>query len=167
MTARIAQINVTYNREEDRLLVRIRSHQDEEYRVWLTRRYTQMLVGAIENLLQGESPVPPDSPQVRAERAFEHEHTTSQADLSTPYEEGAETFPLGEDGVLGYKITVEKKEPPLLHLLPRAGRGITVPAVPRLLHNLHHLLRQASEGAKWALTFGLKPLSADGSRTLN
>ncbi len=153
MSARIEQMNVSYSRDEDRLLLRIRSTDNEEFRLWLTRRYTQLAFRALEKLLQDVAPgTSVAAPQRAAEVAFDHQHTTSQADFATPYEETADSYPLGEDGILGYRITVEQKNGAYLHLLPRSGAGVKLPAEPAIMHNLYHLLHKAADGAEWALT---------------
>lgn len=155
--ARIAQVNVTYQREEDRLLLKIRSTENEEFRLWLTRRFTQLLLRAIEKLLAGD-PEPRQSAALeRATREFEHDRITAAADRDTPYDESAESFPLGRDGVLGYGITVKPGNPPTLVLFPREGTGVSLPAQKQLLHNLHHLLQQSSGAAEWKLETALQP----------
>ncbi len=155
--APIAQVNVSYQREEDRLLLKIRSTDNAEYRLWLTRRYTQLLLGAIEKLLAGEPEPGQTAEKYRATRAFEHERITASADLNTPYEENAESFPLGAEGVLGYRISIRPGTPASLQLQPRSGAGVSLPGLPQLLHNLYHLLRQAAESADWKLAAGIRP----------
>lgn len=47
MTSRLHQINVSHNTLEDRLLLRISTNTGEEFRMWLTRRYTSLLIGVL------------------------------------------------------------------------------------------------------------------------
>ncbi len=164
--AQIAQVNVTYQREEDRLLLRIRSTENLEFRLWLTRRYTQLLLRAIEKMLDTTPAAGLSNERERATRAFEHERFTATADRSTPYEETAQSFPLGEDGALGYRITVHAGTPATLELLPREGAGIALPGQKQLLHNLHHLLEQAAGSAEWNLQSALETGNPPDTRPL-
>ena len=50
MTTQLHQMNVSYFPVEDRLLLKISSRNDDEYRLWLTRRYAQLLL----KILDGE-----------------------------------------------------------------------------------------------------------------
>lgn len=169
MSGQIEQVNVSYSRDEDRILLRIHSSENAEYRVWMTRRYTQLLFQAIEKILDIQpADLPAESASRKAQAAFDHDNATSQADFETPYNDEAAQYPLGEDGILGYRITVDQKPAPMLHLLPKAGAGISLPAQRTLMHNLYHLLRQAAANANWGLQTGLERF-AEGStsRTVN
>jgi hypothetical protein len=44
------QLNGTYYPEEDRLMLRIRTNDNSEYRLWLTRLITQKILAVIEKI---------------------------------------------------------------------------------------------------------------------
>jgi hypothetical protein len=53
----IRQLNASHSKTEDRLLLRLTTREDEEFRLWLTRRLTQELLAHLRALLHP----PPDS----------------------------------------------------------------------------------------------------------
>ena len=44
------QLNGTYFAEEDRVMLKIRTKDDAEYRLWLTRHITQKVLAVIEKI---------------------------------------------------------------------------------------------------------------------
>jgi len=74
--------------------------------------------------------------------------------LEKKYEpEVADSFPLGENGVLGFRINTKKLEGEILglELLPEEGQGITLNLNKSLLYMFHNVLTQGITQADWAL----------------
>jgi hypothetical protein len=118
----IKQLNGTYLVNEDRVLFRFNTQNQEEYRFWFTRRVTLFILAATSHLLgkMREQTHSPDA--AKAINHFEkeaileaskNEQTTSQA-----YETGL-NFPLGFDPILVMDVTCS---------LTKNGEKLTTPA---------------------------------------
>lgn len=148
MNNALQQANITYIPEQDRLLLRISTGADAEFRVWLTRRYSALLLKVFTE-------------QIERDGGY-HELASRQDTLSRlrggaldqPYEPGPRTnYPLGEQGVLGYRITVGRNEAGVtnLQLLPEQGQGLTINLDKSTLYMLYNVLEQALILTDWNL----------------
>ena len=117
----IKQFNATYLVNEDRVLFRFNTQNQEEYRFWFTRRVTLFILAATSHLLakMREQTHSPDA--AKAINHFEkeaileaskNEQATSQA-----YETGL-NFPLGFDPILVMDVTCS---------LTKNGEKLTTP----------------------------------------
>jgi hypothetical protein len=148
MSNALQQMNMIYVAEQDRLLLRISTTGDAEYRVWLTRRYCGLLLQVfLEQIeLQGGY-------QGLASRQDTLAQLRGGA-LDQPYEPGPRTnYPLGEQGVLGYRINVNRDQAGAtqLQLLPEQGQGVNVNLDKSTLYMLYNVLEQALTQTDWNL----------------
>ncbi|MDM8544889.1 hypothetical protein [Candidatus Venteria ishoeyi] len=161
MSQAIHQMQVRYIPAEDRLLFRLNTRNQEEFRFWLTRRYSMELWKALLHMLDGEQApqMLSQTPQAKqAVRAFQHEQVLNQADMETPYKEHEENmFPLGEEPVLlsRIKIKTTDKQRHILCLHPATGKGLDLALDGNLLHSFCHLLSQGASQTNWGLRFKL------------
>jgi len=146
MTDKLHQINVTYAGKEDRLLLRATTIKGDEYRIWLTRRYTMMLFTILNKAMEkhGGAPAIGSSEQTKQmlkagalEKVFEEEKTTN--------------YPLSEDGFLAFGIKTANTPEGNLHLeiLPEKGPGVTFNLDKQLLYMLQNLLSLGIDRADW------------------
>ncbi len=153
MTAKLRQVNVTYDNTEDRLLLRVSTSDGKEYRAWCTRRYTRLLLEQLEKLFESEV----DAQQVVPEQArkevarMKHGGEVAEDSFKQPYEEDADTFPLGEEGVLltALRYNIQESGVVAMNLSCSDGRGMTLNLNHKLRHQVYELLRRASERAAW------------------
>lgn len=173
MSARLEQVNLGYNAKEDRLLFKVRNSDAQEYRLWMTRRFTGLLWDVVGRIIrETELSVELDaSVNHDAVLQFEHEQALQKGDFASAYEETASSFPLGEDGKLGFKITYNKLEGKrvTLNLLPEDGPGISMGVDSPMLHNLCKLISDSTKAAGWNLELGMlgKTEGESGQRVLN
>lgn len=146
--SKLQQINITYVPEEDRLLLRASTARDEEYRLWLTRRYAALLMQVLRKRIDQAGGIyklasdPQTTDQLR------------QGATTQPYQRGEKhIFPLGEDGTLGYGIKVGDLQNGCvaLQLAPKQGQGLNLNLDPSLLYLVSNLLEQAILRADWRL----------------
>ena len=96
------QISLSYSSEEDRLLLIISTQEREEYRIWLSRRYTGMLLGVIRKIIDnfaGSSnhTVGEDVQNIFRDGAFDQ-----------PMDQTPDSLAFGEDGILAYGLKTEQ-----------------------------------------------------------
>lgn len=152
---RLEQFSASFVSEQDRLLLRVRSSDDAEYRFWITRRYLALLWPMLMKMADAfSSRKAPGDPLTRSTLAeLAHGEAVSKADFGSAYQDGT-LFPLGEEPILLARITVKPLEgnTQTLMLLPQQGRGINLELDERLVHVLARLLQEAAAAAEWGLS---------------
>jgi hypothetical protein len=146
MSDALQQINLAYVAEEDRLLLKVRTASEAEFRIWFTRRYSGLLLQVLTDQIEREGGY-----QLLASRretldqlkggAFDHAYAPGP-DLN---------YPLGEPGVLAYRINVSTGNTGVmtLQLLPEEGLGITFTLDKSTLYMLYNLLDQGLRQTEW------------------
>lgn len=152
MAEPLHQLNVTYVAAEDRLLLRASTRAGDEYRLWLTRRYSGLLTAILQKQMEkfGGAPVLAASDAAR--------DLFRQGAMEKKYEGGSSVnFPLGEGGILAVRINSRIGEDGVmqLQLLPAQGEGVTLSLNQTLLYMFYTLLTQGAEQAEWRLSPGL------------
>lgn len=151
---RLEQFNAAYDALQDRILLRIRTSNDAEYRFWITRRFLSLLwpvlMKMVDEFSARKAPGDPLTRSTLAELA--HGNAVGNADFKSEYKDGCQ-FPLGETPVLLAKISLMpiKGETQTLVMLPLDGQGINLDLDERLAHITARLLQQAAAGAEWGL----------------
>ena len=166
----IHQLSVTYQAEQDRILLRVNSTGGEEMRLWLTRR---LMVGLwpllgkmhTDQLLHadpaGTALHRVDEDLRRMVADFRKEEFMQKADFDTPYMD-KEILPLGAEPLVvtdvdatplaGGRLRLAFTERPSI-----AGgdkpRGFHMELDPRLLQGMMHLLEQALARSRWREAF--------------
>ena len=145
---KLHQVNVTYSSKEDRLLLRVTTKLGAEYRIWLTRRFTVLLLNILIKAMDqyGGPASLGANPKTRAmfksgamEKAFDEDNTTN--------------FPFGIKGFLAYAVKTADMADGNLHLeiLPEKGKGVSVNLDKALLYMFHNLLSQGISRAEWQI----------------
>jgi len=147
MTTRLHQMNIRYVPTEDRLLLKISSRQGDEFRLWLTRRYTGLLVNVLHQEMDknGGGQVLASSDETR--RMYK------DGAFDKRYEDKHQNYPLGEAGVLAYRIKIANTPDGSLQLdmAPEHGQGISLSLNASLTYMMYNLLSRGVEQAGWNL----------------
>lgn len=173
----LEQFSASYDAAQDRLLLRIRSSDDAEFRFWITRRYLALLWPLLMKMADEFSARKATDPATRNTLAeLAHGEAVNKADFGSAYREGS-IYPLGEDPVLLGRVTVKPMQgnTQTLTLLPQEGQGINLDLDEKLVHVLARLLQQAAVAADWGLSLDINPgagavpdaLHAGGPRLLH
>ncbi len=152
------QINIEYNSVEDRLLLRVSEKESHggcvEYRSWLTRRFVNVFIKAIDKLIEddlaGDMQVSPDA--LEAMKKFQQEAALAKADFSTSYAADLESCTLmGEVPFLVSILKIKKKSKNkyIVSLLTNENAGINITANTDLIHSLRKLLLTSAKNAGW------------------
>ena len=172
--SQISQIQVKFVATEDRLLLRVSSSAQQEFRFWLTARLVKLLYPALYDALsKTPSAVTQQTPIGKKEVvAFEHHKAVSQADFTTGFKEIKQSFPLGDEAILVTKCQLRPQNDgnTVLALAPEEGQGIDINLSNELLHSFTKLLTDAANVAQWPLStesIAEQSLSNDDNITLN
>ncbi len=165
----IRQLQMSYSPEEDRILLRVNTNTGEEFRFWLTRRFSQILVKALADHRAVDPDVStqatPDAKQ--AVQTFKQEVAQEKGDFNQEFKQ-SESFPLGDTPVLAYKLSYAIEANKLkLSIEPKSGQGINIVLDSVLNFNVNKLLRSASETGKWGLFWGNDEAEIPQSRVIN
>jgi len=165
--SQLKQVQVAFAPVEDRLLLRISTRAGEEFRFWLTRRFTRMLWPVLLEAAGHDPAVAGQASQHAREAvlAFRHEQAASAADFAKPFEGGARSLPLGDAPLLLSRVRLRKPpgERPVLCLHPARSPGIELALDPGLLHSLTRLLSEGAGKADWGFSLELPgPPAAPG-----
>ncbi len=153
--AGIAQIQLRYMPVADRLLLRISTTANAEFRFWVTRRLTRLLWPALVKQLATIPAVEfaSTSDARREILAFEHARAIEGANFVTPFQTTAQVLPLGEEPLLISKVTLRAAEPNGKQLSIVTDRGVTLDLTltQALGHSLCELLGRAVATTEWDL----------------
>ncbi|MDX1374690.1 MAG: hypothetical protein R3357_03940 [Burkholderiales bacterium] len=174
---RLRQINIDYDAEHDRLLMRIGTSDGAELRLWLTRRYVKLLWPLLVKLAEDASPRIRTQANPEARKALlglEHEQALARADFSRPYENKTPKTPLGESPLLLSRIQTghDRNGQPIVALHPSDGQGVTLNLDAVLLHSLCRLIQAAAQKSDWDIELRLpgsdsRPPTERVQRTIN
>jgi len=149
----IRQLQVACDQVQDRLLLRISSQDDEEYRIWLTRRFLRELWPHLSRLAGKQVVATPIVGETPADEAVNFDQAFS--------EENA-TFPLGSTPLLSSELKVDTLSDGTFNLTFREGRerSFQLAVNADLLHTLCAMLRAGAEHAQWNLALDGAPATA-------
>ena len=102
----IKQFNGTYHPREDRLQVRFNTPNDEEFKLWMTRRLTLHLMHFCEQFALKQLSTKHSSAIVKDMDEFEQQALKQKADFSTAYAP-SQKMPLGDFPILVTGITLK------------------------------------------------------------
>ena len=144
----LQQINISYVPNEDRLLLKARTSNENELRIWLTRRYTSLLINVLAQQMDKAGGI----------MELASNKTTLEQFKGGAFEQdykplSRQNFPLVENGILGYRINAGKNADARvnLQLLPETGEGLNLVLDKSMLFMFYNLLEQALVHAEWNL----------------
>jgi hypothetical protein len=162
MAVRIRQLNIAYVPVQDRLLLRVNTTENSEYRLWFTRHFIRVLWPEVIKILTADPQVQVqgDKQKKQAVLSFKHEKALSQSNFSRKYDENVEDRPLGTSPLLVsvMRIKATDSAATVLAFQNPQGRGVELFMDQDLLHSFCKLLCDTVEKANWELN--LNPLQA-------
>jgi hypothetical protein len=161
------QIQVGYNAENDRLLLRATFRDPEralhEVRAWLTRRIVHRLWPGIMRAL--ETKVTLERPQAQHARreivGMAHQASISEnvqrGGFSKQFEDAAASFPLGSDPLLitTANFHLKAQQPVRIELVASNGKRFEIAFSDGILHGFCKLLQDGVKTAQWGLELAM------------
>jgi hypothetical protein len=155
----IAQLNVTYDPLQDRVLLRVGSSDGTEIRLWLTRR---LLLGlrpmwqrAVEHARSLVLPAGATHDARNALIELERESVRTVGDFKSPFKAAAAPtqLPLGELPLLVSEVRLTPQPSGNLKSeWEENGKAVTMELAPAMMHALSELIDQAVLQAEWGVT---------------
>ena len=152
----IRQLQVANDHLQDRLVLRVSTQADEEYRVWLTRRFLRELWPHLAALIsQQPIPVPVAGNALPAEAG----------NFEQPFSDEKATYPLGSTPLLTSEVKFDTLSDGSFNLIFREGRerSFQLGLKLDLLQALCAMLRAGAENAQWNLALDYAPSVASST----
>ena len=155
-TNSIAQFNIQFDAVEDRLQLRVLSRDNTEIRVWLTRRYVDLLLNTMPQQLSENS-----QQKLQAWQPNKGDSLTEQGSDDVRFDEqylGSDKTerPLGDEPVLVSTIAYRKQENDYLVLIfgqaDEEGIKMQISLSDDLAENLWQMLAEACRIAEWHIS---------------
>jgi len=140
----IRQLQISNDHVQDRLILRVATQADEEYRLWFTRRFLRELWPHLANTLGKQAdPVPLVMEETPAEAAS----------FDQPFADENATYPLGMTPLLTNEVKCDSLSDGTFSLTFREGRerSFQLGLNAELLQALCAMLRAGAEHAQWNL----------------
>lgn len=171
----IYQIQIAYLDQEDRLVLSINSKENEEIRLFLTRRivviFLKMLNQTIEYVLNtkvelddikeseiSDINIPKgvlgkaahQQMEKQMQNQMHHQNIVNESNYDTPFNSG-DKFPIGESPVLVSKVTIniDKSDNIALILSATNNKDINLDINEQILHNLSDVLIKVMPVTNW------------------
>jgi hypothetical protein len=172
----IHQLSVNHDERQDRLLLRLNTQDQQEFRFWLTRRMTLRLMPAIQQSavrLEAAQPgvAATDAPSQHLLTELKRDAFLKKADFATPFENRATQWPLGAEPLLITDAHLTIKPSGALEISfedksdPAQARACQLTLQVSLVHGMVHLIQQASEKAEWVAVVSAAKATDTGSVT--
>jgi hypothetical protein len=170
--AAIQQINLGYNTQQDRLLMRVGLADNSELLVWLTYRVTRQLW----QLLNGETNLPTansiqaETPPLQAVEQFKQEmqvaETLEKMDFVTEYQPRKAVVNDGAMLAISMVLVSYEQKPPTLEIPCLEGITVRMNLTQELILALCNMLQLSTKEAAWdmgtsAQALASKPLVAN------
>ena len=170
--AAIQQINLGYNTEQDRLLLRVGLADNSELLIWLTNRITKQL----GQLLNGECNLPTatsiqaETPPEKAVEQFMQEiqaaETLQKMDFATEYQPRKAVVNKGAMLAIGLILVTYPEKPPTLEIPCMEGVTVRINLTQELILALCNMLQLSTKEAGWDIgspkqTQGMRALAVD------
>lgn len=160
--AAIQQINLGYNTEQDRLLLRVGLADNSELLVWLTNRITKQLW----QLLNGEANLPTatsiqaETPPEKAVAQFKQEIQTVEAlqkmDFVTEYQPRKAVVNNGAMLAIGLMLVTCQEKPPTLEIPCMEGVTVRINLTQELILALCNMLQLSTKEAGWDINLPIQ-----------
>lgn len=173
----LMQFDAGYHPKEDRILLRVTNSDEEEYRLWLTRRMTGRLLNEFKpktsayRIAEGfesddmepgapEAPRDPLDAQTVMKADLSQQAAAARQDFSSPFK-GGRHFPLGKEGVVIASVDFhpDGKGPGNHTLLFRTvtGGALGIGVSAHVFNSIFEVLERVTRRADWGLISTLPP----------
>ncbi len=164
MSGGINQIQMLYDPGEDRILLRVNSTEHQEFRFWLTRRFSILLLKVLRDHLESDPDISTQgTPEAReAVREFKQEKAITSANFQEKFNEDARELPLGPAIRVAFRLNYNIKGDNLhLGIQPKEGQGINMVINRDINLSVTRLLLDAARKGEWKLENGIDNVRGD------
>jgi hypothetical protein len=149
----IKQFNGSYMPNEDRLMFRLNTSEDDEYRFWFTRRVTLFILAATDHLVEKKLEQKHDKPAAKAIAQFQQEAVKEQTKFTNDYVP-ASKYPIGADPILVMDVKctmmqVDNIDVLSMDLILPGGSNLNLKLTVPILQTMRLLLERLAAQGNW------------------
>ena len=138
---------------EDRLMFRLNTSEDDEYRFWFTRRVTLFILAATEHLVEKKLEQTHEKPAAKAIAQFQQEAVKEQTKFTNEYVP-ASKYPIGADPILVMDVKctmmqVDNIDVLSMDLVLPGGSNLNLKLTIPILQAMRLLLERFAQQANW------------------
>jgi len=158
MIGRLHQINMEYRAVEDRIVLRLNTTDQKEFRLWMTRRFARQLWDALMKIMAQNPGIQKfqDPDAQKAMMAFEQDRVVKKEQFEQKFSENAADFPLGKEPQLltgfAYHAAAEKN-PGRIAFQTQKGADINLPVNDQIVYSMAKMLANIVKQTGWDLKF--------------
>lgn len=156
------QINVGYDLQQDRLLLRFSTLEQLEYKMWITRRMLKGMWPGLVQLMQN-TPMVRQQAEPAAKQAvveFQREQALAQTKFGTEYDAAQLPAVPGEPMlVYGLRMRPNPAGGHDIEFMQRQGAGVHIRLQDAMVHALAKLMQDAVKATDWDMRLDLPPAS--------
>lgn len=155
----IHQLSLAYQADQDRLLLRVRTLDEQLFELWLTRRMMVRLWQPLQNTASAASlgavsrsaTILPEARDMMTQTL--REKAKEKADFRSPFDENAKVRPLGDQPMLVAAVDLKRQGNGHVEVVLRdaSQRNLSLNLAPDLLNNLLSLMERALVHSEWGL----------------
>jgi hypothetical protein len=166
------QFQATYQREQDRILLRLNTRTNEEVRLWFTRRmltnFYPHLVKSVRTMgNEAVQAISHDGGPSKDLAGFRQQETLAKADFSTPFNDVSVQYPAGIEPLLVTQIQVTQLANQTIRIafeekMPagESVRKFEVSLALTMVQALQHLLEVVLKQSDWGIQAQPLPTAA-------
>lgn len=149
------QVQIYYSPEEDRIILKVNSRDDQQFSMAFTRRFTKTIWPVLLDVLISDPLFAGyDNATKQAAADFKNQEVLASADLEKPFQEDNLTYPWGQTPLIAAMATLSRPPEGLLVLGIYAQNkvGFEFPANHHFLHYLYKGLLDLEKATEWDLS---------------
>ncbi|MBT8519244.1 hypothetical protein G6734_00045 [Polynucleobacter paneuropaeus] len=148
----IKQFNGVYDKKEDRIFFRFNTHDDQEFRFWLTRFITKGILSAVDQLMQKGLETKHNAQIAEVIKEFQKDTVAKTTKTNENYL-GAQNTPLGEHPILvsAMNFNLSGDTFGMDFKLPD-NKTLNIKLPTQSMQGMALLLRKLSVNAQWGIT---------------
>ena len=154
MPSNLQQLELAYNPLEDRLLLKIYTKDMMEFRLWLTRRFTNALWDVLMRIIEADkkSELQHEQEMQKVSEVFDDEQSRKQP-TAQKFANRMTKTPLGPDPLLAVRIEAIPMDNGsfTLKIEGKSGERIEIVANSYIIFSLCKLISETIKKAQWAL----------------
>lgn len=157
----LKQINISYHKIQDRLLLQITNLDDEEIRLWMTYHFTSKILGALNQILSRNDRAKMDDHTARQVLQADKAIASEKAASRTEFKSQTENLPLGESGGLIIAVNIKPAGKGYdIQFGLEDGQSVSINLPRELVLTVVDSIEKKAAEAEWIFKGSMAPLPA-------
>lgn len=158
----LKQINISYNKIQDRLLLQITNLEEEEIRLWLTYHFTSKILDAMNTILSRSNQGKMDERTARQVLQADKALASEQSATRTTFKSSASNLPLGKTGGLIVSVNIKPSGNNFdIQFGIEDGQSVSINLPRELMLSVVDSIEKKAAEAEWVFKDSLVPIASE------